>query len=126
MYIFARTWRWFSCLASPPEAGCIGLEIIENSDSAALSWPIEPRENSDSDMAGSLEGGGSLSEGSSPAGEDARTSLREDSKASDTEQQRRVLMSSMTASVNISCGTRVVRLAGGTLTAALSVAGGGR
>lgn len=76
-------------------------------------------------MAGSLEGGGSWSEGSSPAGEDARTSLREDSKASDTKQQR-VLMSSMTASVSISCGTRVVRLAAGTLTAALSVVGGGR
>jgi hypothetical protein len=41
-------------------------------------------------------------------------------------KQHRVLISSITASVRISSGTRVERLAAGMLTAALKEVGGGR
>ena len=86
-----------------------------------LSGPAEPRENSDSDVAGSL-GGTSISE-SSPDGEMARIS--EESNTLPTKQHR-VLISSITASVSISSGTRVERLAAGIFAAALKDVGGGR
>jgi len=87
-----------------------------------LSGPTEPRENSDSDVAGSL-GGISISE-SSPEGEAARMS--EDESNSFPTKQHRVLISSMTASVKTSSGTRVERLAAGIFAAALKDVGGGR
>ena len=70
-----------------------------------LSTPSDARENSDSDMAASLEGGKSDSEAG--AGEEGRIVSRFISSAVLTKQQR-VLMSSTSASVRISCGTRVV------------------
>lgn len=76
-------------------------------------------EKSDSDIVVSL-GGTSISNESSA---DAWGSLREDSIAAPTKQQR-VLISSIIASVNTSSGILVVRLAAGTLTAPV-IAGGG-
>lgn len=107
---------------------CIrGWDTTENSedtrcDDAVLSGPTEPRENSDSDVAGSL-GGISISE-SSPEGEVARMSEKESSVF--PTKQHRVFISSITVSVRTSSGTRVERLAAGIFAAALKDVGGGR
>jgi hypothetical protein len=108
-------------------SGIRGCETTENSDDTCcddvvLSGPAETRENSDSDVAGSL-GGISISE-SSPEGDVARMS-DEESRTSPTKQHL-VFISSMTASVRTSSGTRVERLAAGMFAAAFKEVGGGR
>ena len=85
---------------------------------------LEGWENSDSDGAMSLDGGRDISPEVS-AEDEVKWASWEDSSALPTKQHR-VLTSSMTASVSISSGTRVARLAAGMFVAALSDVGGGK
>lgn len=70
-------------------------------------------------------GGMSISESSSSADVSSLRVSKEEPRTFPTKQQR-VFISSITASVRISWGTRVERFAAGALMAALSDAGGGR
>lgn len=89
--------------------------MTSNSDEACceeltLSTPSDARENSDSDMVASLEGGRSDSEAGTGEGERIESMFI--SSALLTKQQR-VLMSSTSASVRISCGTPLALLDSG-------------
>lgn len=132
LYIDANACRWFSLLRVSPGT-CLGVDMIENSEEGccedttlSISEVDTPGcENSDSEGVASLDGGISYSDmGSSGAGVSSLVSGELPMNLPTNRQ--RVLSSSIKASVRISWGTLVARLAAGTLIAELSEEDGGR